>query len=389
MNKIITDQEFRILAIKCQDGTATEEEIEAFEAAYTLLLKRYKGWDSELMGPKEAVKTEMFTVLMDNVSTLKRRSIRLNFFKYASAAILLLTLGIGSYFYFKPNSLSQLQNSTAFDVLPGSNKAVLTLADGKKIILTDVKNGELAKQTGLSITKSKDGQIIYKVTEEAGQRSGQISYNTIETPRGGQYEVVLQDGTKVWLNAGSSLKFPTSFVGAERKVELSGEGYFEVAHNKLKPFKVISSVNAIKQEIEVLGTQFNVNVYGDESSAKTTLLEGSVRINANGDKRVLHPGQQSVLKANGVMNMAEVDVEEAVAWKNGYFLCNDESMESIMRKVSRWYDVDVVYQSEALKAHLFSGRLSRYNNVSKVLKVIELTNAVHFKITNDKIFVVN
>ena len=307
----------------------------------------------------------------------------------AAAALILIALSFGLYFYSGPDRTTQYAiRNTKQDIAPGGNKAILTLADGRKISLTDATNGALAEQSGIRITKTGDGQLVYEVRHLEGGRTErslpavEMTYNTIETPRGGQYQVILPDGTKVWLNAASSLKYPISFASLkERRVELNGEAYFEVAKDKSHPFVV----NTVKQEIEVLGTHFNVNSYADEGLTKTTLLEGSVKVSApfstSSLERAgvrLQPGQQSVLTGNGI-SVSEVNTEEAMAWKNGYFMFESENIKSIMRKIERWYDVEVVYNGE-MPTDRFGGTVSRFGNVSQVLKKLELTNRVHFKI---------
>lgn len=305
--------------------------------------------------------------------------------KYASiAAAILLISTIGIYFYrsgqqqLKPFS----KNPTMVtDIAPGGNKAILTLADGSKISLTDAKAGKVASQFGLSIHKTNTGDLVYTHTGLVNEKP---AYNSVETPKGGQYQVGLPDGTKVWLNAASSLRYPLAFQGNERKVELTGEAYFEVAKDKSKPFKVYTD----RQVVEVLGTHFDVNAYSDESFTRTSLVEGSVSVSSlkSGAKVKIIPGQQSIVSSN--ITVKNIDVDEAVAWKNGYFMFDEEPLESILRKVSRWYDVDIQYQNIELGRKLyFSGTLSRYSNVSKVLKKLELTESVHFKIEGRKIIV--
>jgi len=276
------------------------------------------------------------------------------------------------------------------DIPPGSNKAILTLADGTKISLTDALKGELTKQGGVSITKTKDGQLVYQVSDQV--TGNKDVYNTVETPRGGQHQIILPDGSKVWLNASSSLKFPSSFNNTtQRKVELKGEGYFEIARMERKiPFIVVTD----KQEVEVLGTHFNINSYADELVTKTTLLEGSVRLTSfinkarSGKSYLLKPGEQAIAGKGDVVSITNVDVNEAVDWKNGLFVFNKESLESIMRKLSRWYDVEVVFEDERLKKQLFGGRVSRFSSVTEVLDVLELTDLAHFKVVGRRIMVV-
>ncbi|ETZ24833.1 MULTISPECIES: FecR family protein [Pedobacter] len=304
----------------------------------------------------------------------------------AAAAILLMMLAAGLIF-FKSEHLLPIKTNIAYkkqDIPPGENKATLTLPNGERVVLTDSTINQLANQAGGSIIKAANGILVYKANSMTGNsETGEKVFNIISTPRGGQYQVILPDGTHVWLNAASSLKFPAAFKGKKRLVELSGEGYFEVAKNKEMPF----IVHAENQEVEVLGTHFNINSYADEASTKTTLLEGSVKVTAQGNQKVLTPGDQAQINKNAKeIKVMQVSLEEAVAWKNGYFVFNDEKLESIMHRVSRWYDVD--YEFEGKQGNLsFLGVIERTKNISSLLKVLESTGNVHFKIEGRKIIV--
>ncbi len=303
--------------------------------------------------------------------------------RLAAAAIVLAFLSVGGYFLLskKASNQQQIAQNQIHDIAPGGNKAILTLADGKKISLTDAKNGTLANQDVVNINKTQDGQLVYNISNHQNTPIQTITYNTIETPRGGQYHLILADGTQVWLNAASSLRYPTTFTGKERKVELTGEAYFEVVHNAKSPFKVISN----GQEVEDIGTHFNINAYTDEPATKTTLLEGAVRVSENNHSKILSPGQQATV-SNHTLTINTVDTEEAIAWKNGQFVFENENIHSIMRKLSRWYDAEVVY-SGAISNEVFVGEMSRYKNVSKVLDILQHTGKVHFKVEGKKIIV--
>jgi len=305
-------------------------------------------------------------------------------YRIAAAASILLVLSAAAFFYRfnKDNQLTNRHNITA-KIVPGGNNAILTLASGKKIILNNAADGVLAKQAGMTIKKTAAGKIIYTVTGDDNDANTPVAYNTIETPIGGQYQVVLADGSLVWLNAGTKLRFPTKFTGSERKVELSGEGYFEVAHNKAMPFKVASRM----QEITVLGTHFDVSNYADEQDVKTVLLQGSVRITSltgESSSILLKPGQLATLVANN-FTVGKTDTTAAVAWKNGLFRFDDEELGSIMRKVSRWYNVTVVYDNDKLKSETFNGVIQRFSNVSDLVKMLEAVGKVNFKIEGNRI----
>jgi len=266
------------------------------------------------------------------------------------------------------------------DIAPGSNKAILTLANGKQVLLTGAHNGRLATQGSTVINKNADGEVIY---QQGTAASKNVDYNTMSTPRGGQYKLTLADGTSVWLNSASSIRYPTAFNGAERIVEVSGEAYFEVAHNASKPFKVQSG----SQTVQVLGTHFNVNAYTDEPVIKTTLLEGSVSISSGVENTLIRPGEQAVFDRH-LFKVTQADIEDEMAWKNGMFRFTNENLESIMRKVSRWYDVDVVYEDNEARQLPLTGIITHFTNVSKVLHMLELTRQVHFKVTGKKIIVI-
>jgi ferric-dicitrate binding protein FerR (iron transport regulator) len=271
---------------------------------------------------------------------------------------------------------NEIKKST--DVVPGGNKAILILGDGSSVVLDAVSNGTIATEKNIQIRKLKDGQIDYSLS---GKQDA-VTYNTLSIPRGGQYSITLSDGTKVWLNSSSSLRFPTSFTTSQREVELTGEGYFEVAKNPSKPFKV--HVN--EMEVQVLGTHFNIMAYQDEAMTKTTLLEGSVRINKNTATALLKPGQQiKIRRGENTGSIEEANIEEAIAWKNGMFYFNGATIEVIMRQLQRWYDIDVVYEG-AVSEH-FNGAISKNVGIAKVFKMLELTGAVHFRIQGKKIHV--
>lgn len=304
-----------------------------------------------------------------------------------AAAVILLLLGTGVFFRLdKKKSVvtvaAVMPQTTALqhDAAPGGNKAVLTLADGSSIILDSAHNGALAQQGGTKILKVDAGQLAYNTGAAA---NGQIMYNTIATPRGGQYQITLADGTEVWLNAASSLRFPTIFSGSDRDVELTGEAYFEVAKNAVMPFNV--KVN--NMVVKVLGTHFNIMAYGNEGKVKTTLLEGKVNVTGNGFAADILPGQQAVVdNASGSMKVREVNTALAVAWKNGLFRFRETNIQELMRQVERWYDVDVEYKTPT-EGKDYTGIVPRSQNVSALLQMLELTGTVHFKVEGKKITV--
>ena len=303
-------------------------------------------------------------------------------YRWMAAAAVLLFMALGLWFVVGRDIR---EKSTAVgpaigqDFAPGGDKAVLTLADGSRVVLDTADNGALTRQGSVTVIKL-NGQLAYN---REGNTSAEVFYNTITTPKGGQYQLVLADGSKVWLNAASSLRFPTAFAGKERTVELRGEGYFEVAHDASKPFRV--KVNDM--EVQVLGTHFNINSYSDEPTVKTTLLEGRVMVKKADKKVYLNPGQQaqSAVASATVRVVPDVNTEEVIAWKNGYFSFHNADIQTVMRQLARWYGVEVVYKG-AVPQRMFEGEMQRGLMLSQALKILQKNN-VHFKIEGEKIVV--
>ncbi|MBE9598563.1 FecR family protein [Pedobacter sp. MC2016-24] len=328
------------------------------------------------------IKQEMWLKIdpqINHLVKLNPNKRKLGFGIAAAAAVLLIAM-TAVFFYVsqKDNVAVSLAKN---DVNPGKNKALLTLADGRKISLTDAMNGEVAKQAGVLISKNEKGQLIYQATGGVAG-NGQNEFNTIEAPKGGQWQVILPDGSKVFLNALSSLKYPVSFSKRERRVELNGEAYFEISHNKNLPFRVIAK----GQTVEVLGTHFNIMAYPDEAVIKTTLFTGSVRVASASESMILKPGEQSQLSGDKLKVVPDVDLEDVMAWKNGYFKF-DENLADVMAKVSRWYDVEVNYQLQPDPVFKYKGEISRNKNLSEILNMLEYTGNVHFKIEGRRVIV--
>ncbi|MDO6435401.1 DUF4974 domain-containing protein [Flavitalea sp. BT771] len=277
------------------------------------------------------------------------------------------------------------------EILPGGNKAVLTLANGEKVILDSAQNGSLGVQANMKVVKISSGVLAYKAAASDGPRATSgLLYNTVATPRGGQYQIILADGTKVWLNASSSLRFPTSFTGRQRDVELTGEAYFEVAKDVARPFKVKVLPGAGgggTREVEVLGTSFNVEAYSDEHMIRTTLVDGAVKVRNGKDENILEPGQQaqSALDIPGQRVIADADVAAAIAWKNGYFNFNKENLQTVMRQLARWYDVEVSYIGKN-DERVFWGGMQRDLSLSAVFRILE-KSGVQFSIEGKKVIV--
>jgi transmembrane sensor len=299
----------------------------------------------------------------------------------AAAAAVLLLIG-GDYLIHRwkatvaPETTSVKQPQ---DIPPGGDKAMLTLGDGRVITLDSIRNGTVATQGNARVLKVQDGELAY----HAAGTAEAVSYNTISTPRGGQYEVVLPDGSKVWLDAASSLRFPTSFNGRQREVELTGQAYFEIAADKAQPFHV----KAGGTDVEVLGTHFNINAYGDEGTIRTTLLQGAVKVSVGKESRLLEPGEQAS-SGHGQESISvnkEADADAAIAWKNGLFQFHDADLKSVMRQLIRWYDVDVVYEG-SIPPQQFEGKIQRDLTLLQTLRILEKSQ-VHFRIEGRKIIV--
>jgi ferric-dicitrate binding protein FerR (iron transport regulator) len=305
-----------------------------------------------------------------------------NWTRVAAAAAILIAAFTGIYFLFNQKPKQDIAQSRSTNqkeiIVPGGDKAILTLADGSAIVLDTLHTGSLPQQGSTRIVKLNTGSLAYNAG--AGSQHETL-FNTLSTPSGGQFQLVLPDGTRVWLNSSSSIRFPTAFNGEDRKVELTGEAYFEVAKNAAKPFKV----SVKEMEVEVLGTHFNIMAYDDERSINTTLLEGSVKVSKGSAGKILVPGQQSKVGSSGDIKVTEADVEEAIAWKNGFFQFNSYDIETVMRQVARWYDVQVVYKDK-IPGGNFSGIVSRKNNISRVLEILQ-GGDVQFKIEGKKVLV--
>lgn len=375
-----------ILLEKYLSGAASEQERAMIESWYLNSSNEGKIPNQMML---EKAETQVWGRLSVHQNNIKR-----NIQWSIAAASVALCIGFGIYF-------NQSKIETQVDILPGKNSATLTLSNGRKIILSDGINGNLAEEAGVKINKTSDGQIIYNIQPASvNDKTKASKMNTLSTNRGEQYQVHLPDGTKVWLNSASSLTYPTTLNElSERRVELNGEAYFEVEPliNKGGRSKVPFIVKTIStlgggsgQEVEVLGTHFNVSSYNDEPQIKTTLLEGSVKISNLKSKisSLLKPGQQAIVQpSSSSIQINAVDTDEAISWKNGDFYFDSERLESIMRKVSRWYNVDVEFQDQAKKDVVFGGYISRFSNISKVLKMLELTGLAKFTITNNKVVV--
>ncbi|HJT75011.1 MAG TPA: FecR domain-containing protein [Chitinophaga sp.] len=377
---------------------------------HNLMLRYYKGAttpeeEEELMqlldsGNEQVIKEIMDVIWRENESVppiytpersqellreilpVRKLSVRKNVIRWSSAAAVLLLIAAGGWWLSQARKgavIGKQHNKTEV-VRPGGNKATLTLANGDVITLEDAENGALSTQGGTKIIKLKSGQLAYN--SEQGTAAGTpAALNTLATPRGGQYQVTLPDGTEVWLNSASSITFPTKFTGSAREVQVKGEAYFEVAANARQPFLVKTE----GMEVQVLGTSFNLMAYSDEKTIRTTLVQGAVKVVKDNRNVLLQPGQQARLDADGGMKVVKADLESTLAWKNGLFTFNDATIEDVMRQISRWYDMEVVYP-EGIPHDLFRGEMFRSEQITSVLKILE-ASGVNFRVEGRKIIV--
>ncbi len=377
---------------KYLNGNCTEKERAIFESWYNHSIDNR----ADLSGEPD------YDLLQDRLKKqLDFQTKRTNIFRssWAIAASILLFVSFSLYFFLYNNGTAT-NSILAQNILPGSNKAYLTLADGRKIVLDGTEVAEVIEQEGLRISKAADGQLIYEILQgSAGAGSAKLNentYNQINTPRGGQYQVHLPDGTKVWLNAESSIRFSTALANMnERNVELAGEAYFEVAKDKKRPFKVKSiSGSGIEQELEVLGTHFNISSYANEPVTETTLLEGAVNATRLGKSvgsslvkksALLKPGEQLRLSDN-LFQVKNVDVEDVVAWKTGYFIFENDNLGGILKKIARWYDVEISYDGH-LDSYKVMGAVSRSSSITEVLQILEKTDKFKFKLEGRRVIV--
>jgi transmembrane sensor len=358
---------------KYHSGKCTEEEKALLEAWYL----QFNEHEIEVTPQRiKGIGRKIFYELPGNESDFVITGLKL-----AAAAVtigIMVTIGLNT---FMPDKDQKNSNAVA-EIVPGSDRAVLTLSNGKMIELDKISNGQITAESGHRIYKSTTGQVVYSESQ-SDKTDTKTALNNISTPKGGQWQVILPDGSKVWLNSSSSLDFPTSFQNQQnRTVKLHGEGYFEVAKDKKHPFIVKTD----RQEVTVLGTHFNINSYDDEPSVRTTLAEGRIKILSNdGAERILLPGQEASQSQNR-LTVGDADLEETLAWKNGYFRFNDEKIQSVMRKLARWYNIEVKYISDTPNDSL-NGKISRSKNIEQVLKALEATKTVHFKVEGRRVTV--
>lgn len=383
---MLTKEEFVLLYEKFETGQCTPAEIELLNNYQDELYLLGDSWE-DTAEEKQVVHDRIWQRFKQSSDLSVKQSKDYTWLKVAAVLLVTLSVGIGFVKYQRNNAQQAFTPITPVtkqpQIIPGGNKAFLTMANGKTITLTDAKNGQLATQAGIRVNKTKDGMLVYQVANTTTDGTDPNAVNIITTPRGGQYMVILADGTKVWLNSVSSLRYPVAFTGNTRSVELTGEGYFEVAKNKQKPFVVKANGN----NVEVLGTHFDISAYNDDKAVTTTLLEGSVRLSKGSVTTMLSPGQKGI-SVNGRpdINVQEADTEQAIAWKNGIFLFKNADIRTIMKQASRWYDVDVDFLDN-LKDKEYGGKLSKFKDISELMHNLELTGTIHFKVEGRRITV--
>lgn len=378
--KAEVDQLFTLLRSGDYDETVVsfiENQLQTFEPVNA---EDIAFWQSRLEGGAQRITG----AVMENNTTVAEQPVdprpvhRVHFLRKWGWAAAAVVIGLGIGIYIWKADMKTTEPGIAVKpvvILPGKNGAVLTLADGRQVVLDSLGNGVVANQNGSQVLL-KEGTLAY---ESAGAAKGEVAYNTMTTPKGRQFKITLPDGTGVWLNAASSISYPTAFTGNERKVTVTGEVYFEVVKNPRMPFKV--SVNN-KAEVEVLGTHFNVNAYSNESAVKTTLLEGSVKVRYN-NTVILKPGQQAI--GDSQLTIANADVEQVMAWKNGLFNFEGASFKEIMQQLERWYNIEVVYE-KGIPDIEFEGKMTRDVPLNDLLKMLERSD-IHFRIEGQKLLV--
>jgi len=341
--------------------------------------------DENIAESEDKYRQLIWSRINERINPVQETKVKTILPRIVAAASILLSISIGGYFILHKKPAQQIVENQKQEIVPGINKATLTLANGQKIILTKGLNGKLAQQGSTLVQVNSNKSITYTGSIVNTSVAAQVQFNTLSTVRGEQspYPLVLADGTKVWLNAESSITFPTSFSGKERVVKITGEAYFEVVHDASHPFKV----KVRDQIIEDLGTQFNINAYPDEPAMKTTLINGKVKISEGSQVALLKPGFQAVVSPSGSSIIVQAaDLDQVMAWKNGNFEFEGTPLKDIMRQISRWYDVDISYTG-TIEDTEFGGSISRTKNINEILSVLETTKGVHFKLEGRRILV--
>ncbi|HEY8955060.1 FecR domain-containing protein [Chitinophaga sp.] len=383
------EEELRVLFNQWLEGKCDEQAIRQLASyaddpdladAWRVMLAAIPGESSNTSGRYHQEIDEVYQRLIATQPELQSQQRAFHFIrliKYAAAILIILMAGGLGYFLFTNHHHTKESTAVAYNIVPvNTSKAILTLGNGTKIPLDQSGKEQLAKQTGPAVfLQSDSGYITYRNKDQAIAAVQLPEYNTVSTPKGGEYKIVLPDGTRVWLNTASSLTFPTAFTGSLREVSVTGEAYFEVTRNAAMPFRVKINNNAA---VEVLGTSFNISAYPEEQVVKTTLLEGAVKLVNGKESRLLKPGQEGRFdNSNGGISITTVDVTAAVAWKNGTFDFRNQDITEVMNQISRWYNVEIVYENGKPEGTIL-GMISRSTDLVTVLKSLELTSGIHF-----------
>lgn len=390
------DESIAALIDKYLSGKATAADEALLEAWYHRQIAGEIQWVASDFDEKQLLHDEMFEAIQKEIFFKEMKPVQPPYQKIrkrrpwlsvaAALALLAVLTTAAIYLMQRPSKNINIALSTqdiSDSIVPGMNGAVLTLANGKKVVLDQSSVGSsLGSQGGTALKKAGDSLLVYQLGTGLNA-AARVSYNTLETPKGRQFSVLLPDGSRVWLNAASSLKYPTAFAGKERLVELTGEAFFEVAHNASQPFKVKTH----GQLIEDIGTRFNVNAYPDEKGVRTTLVEGAVQIRAEGDGKafLLHPGQQAINIGRDI-RVSSANLKKAVSWKSGYFEFEHESIQTVMRQIARWYNIEVVYASDVPDSY-FTGDIDQNASIEQVLEVLSFAGT-HFKVSGHTITII-
>ncbi|MFC4209806.1 FecR family protein [Pedobacter lithocola] len=383
MDKEFTDEYLEKLAFRFKEGLLTPQEQMDFDVWYQMQVEKELNLSESEIDNEEQLEAKLYHSILRRLELKRAKNIqkRYKLFPHiaVAASVLMVVMASTFFYYIKTQGLVN-KMAVADDIKPGRNGATLTLANGQKIHITETLNGRIAAQSGVVISKSNKGEIVYDIS---GTKTESVEYNILETSRGEQTKLRLPDGSLVFLNASSTLRFPASFTNMKRRiVELSGEGYFEIAKDKNHPFIVKTDL----QQVEVLGTQFNINSYKDEPDLRTALVEGSIKLTTQKMNVTLRPGQQAVLRDSKI-NIRIADTDQIIAWKNNEFVFKGDDFRANMRKISRWYDIDVIYEPNAPDNFMLGGFLSQSRSLSEVLKLLENTDKVHFRREGRKVYV--
>lgn len=376
-------QNIQDLIHKYLNGSATLQEKEILDAWYRAEQLNSQEWTADSSDEETIIKQEMFNSINAVISPVKVRRLNRRIYKYAAAASILLLTASASYFLYTSKTTEIKANIVTTDLPGGSNGAVLTLANGEKIALKSNALNKINPTKILGISSYNDSVLKYENLKNPADK--EIAYNTLTTPYGQQFSLVLSDGTKVYMNAGSTLQYPVVFQGPERLVKLTGEAYFEVVHNNKMPFRIQTA----GQLIEDIGTSFNVKAYEDENFSAVTLVEGSVKVQKKLNEVILNPGQQAlVYKEKNEISVKVADFDSALAWKNGLFHFKDEKLDVVLKQLARWYNLKIEYQGGIVPSKTINGEIYRNMNGVEVLSILK-TLGVNYKLEGNKLMVKN